>query len=444
MNNKVIFAALALGALILAGCSSTAGPDEHGRVPLGYLPARMYDFLDIFKVNASLDHGFNLYLVGSIEPFALGGGYYDSEKLGFDGRKVGRWSEERAEIGLLIESFAKYEKTPLRGNRYLFDEAYSPFRNTWDTEGNYFYEKLGMTCGYLDTEHRFLDIMVECHLVNLGLDLGVSVQETIDFLAGIACVDVVSDDDWENPGFKGHPWPFFPEPELEGTIAPADMEEPDSTPAEPEPVKEPDPVPPEPAIPPVPDPEPMEEPEPAVIEPVPEPIPEPEPVPEPEPAVIDPVVEPIEEPIPEPEPVPEPEPAVIDPVSEPVAEPIIEPEPIPEPEPAVIEPIPEPIEEPTTEPEPVPLPEPEAAAEPEAEPPSDPKKESADGEETDQENTLVVKEDPPEEAPKIIPIESEKKKTPPEKFPPVAEKNDDKKKKKKKKIPIWDDDILNP
>ena len=418
MNNKVVFAFLILGTLIFSGCSSTAGPDENGRVPLGYWSARMYDFVDIFKINGSIDHGFNLYLVGSIEPFALGGGYFDGEKLGFDGRKIGRWSERRAEIGLVVESFAKYDKVPIRGNRYLFDEAFSPHRNTWDEDSDYFYDQLGMTYAYIDPENNFLDVTLECHLVNLGLDLGVSIQEALDFLVGIACVDVISDDDWENPGYKSHPWPFFPDPALEGTIAPSEPEEEAAAPAEEpameEPAEEPEPPAPEPAV------------EPAIIE---------EPVPEPEPETV----EPEKEPIAEPPPVPEPE------AMEPELEPIAEPEPLPEPE--TIEPEAEPAAEPAAE-EPEPLPEPEAL-EPETEPAVEPAKEpeaEPAKKDDDTEEMVVVKEekDSPEEAPKVIPIESKKKESPPEKFPPATAKKDEKKKKKKKKIPIWEDDILNP
>jgi hypothetical protein len=192
-----LFALVLTAGLGVSGCQSVDSPTD--RIPLGYAPARLYDFMDIFELNAGFDLTFdNIYGVVAIEPIAVGGGYYDSEKLGMDGRLFGRWKETRTEIGFIIDCLVHYEKTPRRGNRYLFDDLYSPYTSSKSDEYVPFKE-WGLSHRLFDMERNPLDITAELYLFFIGLDVGVSPQEILDFVLGIFTFDGISDDDYENP-----------------------------------------------------------------------------------------------------------------------------------------------------------------------------------------------------------------------------------------------------
>ncbi len=192
-----LFALVLTAGLGVSGCQSVDSPTD--RVPLGYAPARLYDFMDIFELNAGFDLTFdNIYGSVAIEPLAVGGGYYESDKLGMDGRIFGRWKETRTEIGFIIDCLVHYEKTPRRGNRYLFDDLYSPF--TSSTSDEYIpFKEWGLSHRIFDMERNPLDITAELYLFFIGLDVGISPQEILDFVLGIFTFDGVSDDDYENP-----------------------------------------------------------------------------------------------------------------------------------------------------------------------------------------------------------------------------------------------------
>ena len=197
MNLKLSLALIAMAALILSGCQSTEpAPD---RVPLGYFSARFYDFMDIFEFNAGFDLTFdNFYVVAAVEPLALGGGYYDSEKLGLDGRLFGRWRETRTEADFLFDCLIGYEKTPIRGNRYLFDGMYKPMTSFRQDDGQP-YRAWGVTQRLFDREHHPFDATAGIYLFFIGFDLGVSPIELLDFVAGIFTIDAFSEDDYVNP-----------------------------------------------------------------------------------------------------------------------------------------------------------------------------------------------------------------------------------------------------
>jgi len=197
MNLKLLLALVTMVALIFSGCQTTEpAPD---RVPLDYLAARFYDFMDIFEFNAGFDLTFdNFYVVAAIEPLALGGGYYDSEKLGLDGRLFGRWRETRTEADFLFDCLIGYEKTPTRGNRYLFDGMYKPMTSFRHDDGQP-YRAWGVTQRLFDREHHPFDATAEIYLFFIGIDLGLSPVELLDFVAGIFTIDAFSDDDYVNP-----------------------------------------------------------------------------------------------------------------------------------------------------------------------------------------------------------------------------------------------------
>lgn len=201
----VLPSVLVLWVLIASGCTTT-DPDT-GRERLGYLSARCYDFMDILELNLGVDAAFSLYAVGAVEPVAVGGGLYEAQKFGMDGRLFGQWKETRAEIDAGIESFIRYQKEPRWGNRYLFDSFYCPHQNVMEGE-DVFYEQWGFSHRLLDHERRLLDVTAEVHLFAIGVDLGLSPMETLDFIFGLFGVDVIADDDWVAPLPK-RTIPFF-------------------------------------------------------------------------------------------------------------------------------------------------------------------------------------------------------------------------------------------
>jgi hypothetical protein len=200
-----MFITLFVLVLTLFGCSSI--DPETGRERLGYLPARWFDFWDMLELNLGLDSAISLYAVAAVEPIALGGGIYEGEKFGLDGRLFGQWSEKRMEIDLGVESLIRYEKVPNWGTRYLYDDSYCPHQNTVLGDGK-FYEEYGLSSRLYDHERRFLDITAEVHLIGLGIDVGFSLVETLDFVTGLLGFDVICDDDWVVPHSR-RAVPFF-------------------------------------------------------------------------------------------------------------------------------------------------------------------------------------------------------------------------------------------
>jgi hypothetical protein len=197
MKSEKVFLSLLLVVLVgSVGCGSL--DPETGRTSLGYVPARFYDLLDILQLNLAMDSTFSFYAVAGLDPIYGGLGLYEAEKLGWDGRLFGQWTEKRCDLGLGLETFTRYEKIPNWGNRYLFNAAYSPHKNTVSDHGK-FYDRWGFTTRYLDHEHRILDVSAEVHVFAFGVDVGVSPLEILDFATGILGFDVISDDDWVDP-----------------------------------------------------------------------------------------------------------------------------------------------------------------------------------------------------------------------------------------------------
>ncbi|MBU0755453.1 MAG: hypothetical protein KJ645_09970 [Planctomycetes bacterium] len=196
-NQKLFLAMLAVLTLIPIGCGSI--DPVTGRESLGYFPARFYDFLDIVELNLAIDSTFSLYAMAGLDPFNAGLGLYESQKFGLDGRLFGQWSEDRCGAGFGLESFTRYKKTPNWGNRYLYDADYCPHENTVSDRGRFF-ETWGFSSSYLDHEKRILDVTAEVHVFAIGIDVGVSILEILDFTTGLLGIDVISDDDWVEPG----------------------------------------------------------------------------------------------------------------------------------------------------------------------------------------------------------------------------------------------------
>jgi len=218
MKRKAILPTLLFLISLSFGCSSI--DPVSGREYLGYLPARGYDLLDMFELNLGIDKGFcslpglsgfSCFISAGCEPWALGGGIFDCEKFGFDGRLFGQWNEKRCELNLLIlGSLVKYEKTPNWGNRYLYDHEYCPLINDPKDEDRFFSNKRGVfgkgmwadkdfSSRFYDHERRLFDSSIEVHTGFLALEAGISPMEIMDFIVGLIGIDAISDDDWVKP-----------------------------------------------------------------------------------------------------------------------------------------------------------------------------------------------------------------------------------------------------
>jgi hypothetical protein len=242
MNREIALLTLLVLALFLPfmGCSTSKA--QYTDEDLGYIPARFYDIMDIIELNVGFDSMTSIYVNVLVEPLALGAvGWYECEKFGMDGRIFGQWTEKRFEINL-IDSVIRYNKTPNWGNRYLFNEDYSPHSNSLppkdtfaglglllfgglgpfiessaqhqaDPEENLFYKRWGMTSRLGDTERWYFDIAAEVHLLFVGVEVGVSLTEIFDFATGILGIDAVANDDWVWPRMKRRPLRFYEEEE---------------------------------------------------------------------------------------------------------------------------------------------------------------------------------------------------------------------------------------
>lgn len=193
-----------VSALFVAGCNAP-GERDPATPPLDYFCARGLDFMDIFEINLSAGTG--LFAAAAVEPVRAGFGYYDASKFGMQGRSCGVWEEDRKELCLVLSNLGWWRKQPCTGNGYLFDpdefrrahympDASEPGRKP-------FYEEWGWTTRLEDWERPWLDVNVEAHVLFIGVDVGISVQDTFDFVLGIFGVDTISHDD------------FAAEPELE-------------------------------------------------------------------------------------------------------------------------------------------------------------------------------------------------------------------------------------
>lgn len=213
---------------LFAGCASTS--HEAGPTRLNYFEARWWDFMDMFELNLGVDSQASLFVAAAVEPVAVGGGLFEGQKIGTDGRLCGIWTEKRAEIGLLVDGFVQYEKLAQAGNDYLRDAYYCPFKNTLLGNGE-FYDDWGFTPRIDDHERRLIDLSAEVHLIALGLEVGVSPVEILDFVVGIFGCDVISNDDWESPIIldRSLPFKFKPEEKDDEASVPEPEDDADST-----------------------------------------------------------------------------------------------------------------------------------------------------------------------------------------------------------------------
>lgn len=184
-------------ALLVTGCNAP-GERDPATPPLDYLTARGLDFMDILELNVSAGTG--LFVAAAVEPVRAGFGYYDASKFGMQGRSCGTWEEDRKELCLVLSNLEWWRKEPCCGNGYLFDpnefrrahympDASEPGRKP-------FYGEWGWTTRFEDWERPWLDVNVEAHLLFVGVDVGISLQDTLDFALGIFGVDTISHDDF--------------------------------------------------------------------------------------------------------------------------------------------------------------------------------------------------------------------------------------------------------
>lgn len=189
---------IAVLSLGLAGCNAP-GARTLDTPELNYFAARGLDLMDIFEVN--LGAGTGLMAAVAVEPVKIGFGWYQSSKFGIDGRSCGTWDECRNEMFIGLHQLTCWHKRPCYGNGYLFTrpvfKRHNRLRDPNDHSRLRFYEEWGWITRFEDHEKQWLDLNIEVHLLFIGADLGLSLQEAADFALGIFTVDGISLDDYE-------------------------------------------------------------------------------------------------------------------------------------------------------------------------------------------------------------------------------------------------------
>ncbi len=185
---------LALGLPFLAGCRTTVG---------GYFEDRLYDFVDIVPVNVSWGPGF--YVGARATALAgVGIGYSETTRAGSHRRPT--WSDDPFEL----VNFRTWDETQ-KGVAVLWTRDADPNPGA----GNI------LIVPVIDRENdwRFrawidpgsaLDAEAEFHLVWVGLRIGASPIQALDWLLGWTTLDVLGDD--LNGRFEGRREPVRVEP----------------------------------------------------------------------------------------------------------------------------------------------------------------------------------------------------------------------------------------
>lgn len=188
-----------IGLLCGIGCQSAAvnrtvgtgaGPDgdqvQVERVPLtggkGYAKARLYDFADIFGFSLLFGIGVDIN-ARATQLFQIGGGIYESRRLGFIGRFCGWWRESRTEGGVTVAYGQRLTRSEMEGPiKKYFPNDFYPRPETLNLPG---------------AKDRTADeIGATVFAAFFGVDAFVRPVEFIDFLCGWFKVDF-KDDDYE-------------------------------------------------------------------------------------------------------------------------------------------------------------------------------------------------------------------------------------------------------
>ena len=158
-----------------------------------YFADRFWDVTDVMGIR--LGSGTTaLVNVRATKLVGVGAGYFKGDKFGFDGRAAGYYEEERAEAGILMAHWLKYNRTPENGSRFLFDKRFFPKQNEIArVETGVPVEKRWVNELY-DKDRDALDIHVGVGVLPFAMDFDFSIIELADFLVGWLTVDISSDD----------------------------------------------------------------------------------------------------------------------------------------------------------------------------------------------------------------------------------------------------------
>ena len=128
------------------------GMSNGAKAALLYLPNRLMDFVDIFRLNVGVGEGWGANLRAT-NFLTAGVSDYDTIRFGMRGREMPRYEEAVDEecIGLFGLQIGKFDRDP-------YELAFTG------------------------------------HVAYAGLEAGLDLDEIVDFLLGLACVDYREDD----------------------------------------------------------------------------------------------------------------------------------------------------------------------------------------------------------------------------------------------------------
>jgi len=147
-----------------------------------YFGDRLLDALDCFILNVSTGPGF-IINVRATKLGQAGIGMAKINRLGFVGRRFGRWAENRTEIGISLLYFSNSQLKPLVYNRFLYD---------WCV--NCRVDEVTDIDMLRNNDRDFFDVAVTVHVLFAGFELGFRLREFADFLLGLFTVDFQGDD----------------------------------------------------------------------------------------------------------------------------------------------------------------------------------------------------------------------------------------------------------
>ena len=177
---------VALALLAVAGCQTAETMKQIPPVPPEGLVARYFvdrgfDFMDMLGIRVGGNRTFYVR-ARATKVGMVGAGYFEGRWLGSHGRSAGAWRELRKEGGVSLAYVSDYERRPLKGTRFLFEDTFrkqNEQSNTWELD---------------DDDYHFLDLGVGIGIMAVALDLDFSPREAIDFVLGILCIDLYEDD----------------------------------------------------------------------------------------------------------------------------------------------------------------------------------------------------------------------------------------------------------
>jgi len=147
-----------------------------------YLVDRLLDIMDCFILNVSAGPG--VIINARATKLAQAGiGMAKINRLGFVGRRLGRWAELRTEIGVSLLYLSNSTLKPLVYNRFLYDWCIDVKRDE--------VTDIDMFRNY---DRDFFDIAVTVHILFAGLEIGFRLREFADFLLGLFTIDFQGDD----------------------------------------------------------------------------------------------------------------------------------------------------------------------------------------------------------------------------------------------------------